>query len=152
MAVWLHDCVTMWLHDRVAVRLSVSRRAAVWKLKPFTTAASSLYILVCCNRLVAGYCILWKMFKTHASQLKCKVTIQMKHTGMPVKASAGALRQFVRSTAWDLSMTVFGNDWIKAGDTLTIEASDLAWKGAPPIKRLLQIVIKSKLENSRRNC
>ena len=59
--LWLSGCVTMWLHDRVAVRLSVSRRGAVWKLKPFTTAASSHYILVCCNRLVVGYCILWKM-------------------------------------------------------------------------------------------
>ena len=132
MAAWLCGYMTVWLYGCVAAWLSGYQylEGAVWKLKPFTTAASSFYILVCCNSLVAGYCILWKMFKTHASQLKCKVLIQVKHAGIPVKASTGALRQCVRSTAWDLTMTVFGNDWIKAGNTLTIETSELVWKGA----------------------
>ena len=31
--LWLSGCVTMWLHDRVAVRLSVSRRGGCLKAK-----------------------------------------------------------------------------------------------------------------------
>ena len=131
MAVWLYGCMTVWLCGSPALRLC--DYVAAWLsgyqyLEGGCLKAKAVYD---CRIITLHFSMLQQLgsWLLHFAE-----NVKWRHTGIPVKASTGALRQCARSTAWDLAITVFGNDWIKAGNTLTIETSDLACKGAPPYK------------------